>query len=79
MLTSLEPSVFLFAVYKHENYNTILPVALYGCETMSLPLRQEHRLSIFENKVLRIFGPRWDELTGGWIKLHNKKFHNLHF
>jgi hypothetical protein len=48
-------------------YTTIiLPVILYGCETWSLTLREEHRLRVFENKVLkRIFGPKRDELTGG--------------
>jgi hypothetical protein len=53
-------------------YNTIiLPVVLYGCETWSLTLREEHRLRVFENKVLRrIFGPKRDEETGGWRKLH---------
>jgi hypothetical protein len=49
-------------------YKTIiLPVVLYGCETWSLTLREEHRLRVFENKVLRrIFGPKRDEVTGGW-------------
>jgi hypothetical protein len=54
-------------------YKTIiLPVVLYGCETWSLTLREEHRLRVFENRVLRrIFGPKRDEVTGGWRKLHN--------
>jgi hypothetical protein len=44
---------------------TILPVVLYGCETLSLKLREEHRLKVFENRVLRrIFGPKRDEVTG---------------
>ena len=44
----------------------ILPVVLYGCKTLSLTLRKERRLRVFENKVLRrIFGPRSDEVTGG--------------
>jgi hypothetical protein len=44
----------------------ILPVLLYGCETLSLTLREEHRLRVFENRVLRrIFGPKRDEVTGG--------------
>jgi hypothetical protein len=49
-------------------YKTIiLPVVLYGCETWSLILKYEHRLRVFEKKVLRrIFGPRMDEVTGGW-------------
>jgi hypothetical protein len=53
----------------------ILPVVLYGCETWSLALREEHRLRVFENKVLRrIFGPRRDEVRRGWRKLHNEGF-----
>ena len=45
----------------------ILPVVLYGCETWSLTLREEHRLRVFESRVLRrIFGPKMDELTGEW-------------
>jgi hypothetical protein len=52
-------------VYK----TTILPVVLYGCETWSLTLREEDRLRVFENRVLRrIFGPKWDEVTGEWRK-----------
>jgi hypothetical protein len=43
----------------------ILPVVLYGCETWSLTLREEHRLRVFENRVLRrVFGPKRDEMTG---------------
>jgi hypothetical protein len=44
----------------------ILPVVLYGCETLSLTLKEGHRLEVLENRVLRrIFGPRRDEVTGG--------------
>jgi hypothetical protein len=47
----------------------ILPVVLYGYETWPLTLRDEHRLRVFENRVLRrIFGPKRDEVTGGWRK-----------
>jgi hypothetical protein len=54
------------------NMTIILPVILYGCETWSLKLREEHRLRVFENKVLRgIFGPKRDEMSGWWRKLHN--------
>jgi hypothetical protein len=55
-------------------YKTIiLTVVLYGCETCSLTLREQHRLRVFEKKVLRrIFGPKRDEVTGEWRKLHNK-------
>jgi hypothetical protein len=56
----------------------ILPVLLYGCETWSLTLREEHRLRVFENRVLRIFGPKRDEETGDWRKLHNEELHNLY-
>jgi hypothetical protein len=60
-------------------YTTIIfPVAMYGYETWSLTLREVHRLSVFENTVLRrIFGPKRDEVTGGWRKLHNEELHNL--
>jgi hypothetical protein len=52
---------------------------LYGCKTWSLTLRVEHRLRIFEKRVLRrIFGPKRDEVTGEWRKLHNEEFHNLY-
>jgi hypothetical protein len=57
----------------------ILPVVLYGCETWSLALREEHALNtrIFENRTLRrIFGPKRNEMVGGWRKLHNE-FHHL--
>jgi hypothetical protein len=54
-------------------------VVLYGCETWSLTLREEHRLREFENRVLRrIFGPKRDDVTGGWRKLHNEALHNLY-
>jgi hypothetical protein len=53
---------------------------MYGCETWSLTLREEHRLRVFENRVLRrIFGgPKRDEVTGEWRKLHNEELHNLY-
>jgi hypothetical protein len=57
----------------------ILPVVLYGCETLSLTLREKHGLRMFENRVLRrIFGPKWDEVTGGWGKLKNEELYNLY-
>jgi hypothetical protein len=57
----------------------ILPVVLCGCETWSLTLRKEHRLGVFEDRVLRrIFGPKRDEVMGGYRKLHNKELHNLY-
>jgi hypothetical protein len=56
----------------------ILPVGLYWCETWSLTLREEHRISVFKNMVQkRIYGPKRDEVTGGWRKLHNEELRNL--
>jgi hypothetical protein len=55
-------------------------MVLYGCETWSLKLREEHRLTVFENRVLRrIFGPKKDEVTGEWRKVLNEELHNLYF
>jgi hypothetical protein len=62
--------------YKYKT--TILPVVLYGCETWCLTLREEHRLRVLENRVLRIFEPKRDEVTGEWRKLHNKELHDLY-
>ena len=59
--------------------NIILPVVLCGCETWSLTLREERRLRVFENRVLkRIFGHRRDEVTGEWRKLHNEELEDLY-
>jgi hypothetical protein len=60
-------------------YKTIiLPVVLYGCETSSLTLREEHGMRVCENRVLRrIFGPKRDEVMGEWRKLH-EELHNLY-
>jgi hypothetical protein len=58
---------------------TILPVVLYGCKTWTLTLREEHRLRMFENRMLRrTFEPKRDEIAGGWRKLHNEGLHNLY-
>jgi hypothetical protein len=58
-------------------YKTIIfLVVLYVCEFWSVTLREEHRLMMFENRVLRIFGPKRDELTGRWRKLHNEELHD---
>jgi hypothetical protein len=61
-------------------YNTIiLPVVLYGCETWPLAVREEHKLKVLENRVLRrIFGPKKDGVTGGWRKLYGEELHNLY-
>jgi hypothetical protein len=54
-------------------------VDLYGCGTWSLTEREEHKLRVFENRVLRrICGPKRDGLTGGWRKLYNEELHNLY-
>jgi hypothetical protein len=66
---------FKVKIYK----TTILPVILYGCETWSLTLREEHGLRVLEDRVLRrIFGPKGDEVTGECRKMHNVEFHNLY-
>jgi len=58
---------------------TILPIVLYACETWLLTLREERKLRVFENMVLRrIFGPRTDKVTGEWRRLHNKELNDLY-
>jgi len=57
----------------------IFPVVLYGCETWSLKLREERRLRVFENRVLRrVFGPKMDEVTGEWRKLHKEELRDIY-
>jgi hypothetical protein len=54
-------------------------MVLYGCEAWYLTLREERKLRVFGNRVLRrIFGPKRDEVTGGWRKLHNEELHSLY-
>ena len=61
-------------------YRTIIVPVLYGCETWSLTLRKERRLRVFENGVLRgIFGPKRDEVTREWRKLHNEELYDLYY
>jgi len=56
----------------------VILFVLYGCETWLLTLKEKRRLRVFENRVLRrIFGPKWDEVTGEWKKLHNEKLNDL--
>jgi hypothetical protein len=61
-------------------YRTIIfPVVLYGCEAWSITLREEHTLRVFENRVLRkVFGPKTDEVTGKWRRLHNGELYELY-
>jgi hypothetical protein len=67
-------------IQRFKIYRTItLPVVLYGCETWSLTLREEHRLRVFQNRVLRrIFGPKRDEVTGQRRRLHNEELNDLY-
>jgi hypothetical protein len=73
-------SRFLSKNLKIEIYRTIiLPVVLYVCETWSLTLREERKLRVFENRVLRkVFKPKKDEVTGEWRKLHNEELNDLY-
>jgi hypothetical protein len=77
---SLLSSRLLSRNVKVKIYKTIiLSFVLYRCETWSLTLREEHRLRVFENRVLRrIFGPKLDEVTGEWRKFHNEELHNFY-
>jgi hypothetical protein len=81
LLFGPEPSVFSSAVknLKIGIYRTVIfPVVLYGYETWYLILREEHRLEVFENRVLRrIFGPKRDEVMGEQRKLHNEELRDL--
>jgi hypothetical protein len=64
-----------FRVYR----TIILHVVLYGCETWSLTLKEEQRLNVFESRVLRrIFGPKRDEVTGEWRRLHDEELNDLY-
>jgi hypothetical protein len=74
--------LYIFLLSKNLNVKIhrtiILPLVLYGCETWSLILREEVRLRVFENRVVRrVFGPKRDQVTGEWRKLHNEE-HNLY-
>jgi hypothetical protein len=73
------PSRLISKILKIKIYKTvILPVVLYGCAIWSLTLGEEHRLRVFENRVLRkIFGPNRKE-DGSWRKLHNDELHSLY-
>ena len=77
---NLLSSSLLSKTLKIKIYRTIiLPVVLYGCETWSLTMREERRLRVFENRVLRrVFGPKRDEVTGEWRKLHNEELRDLY-
>jgi hypothetical protein len=74
------PSKLLSRKVKVKIYRTIiLPFVLYGCETWSLTLREEHRLRVFKNRVLkRIFRPKRDEVMREWRKFHHGELHNFY-
>jgi hypothetical protein len=73
--SSLLPKNVKIKIYR----TIILPVVLYGCESWSLTLREECRLRVFENRVLRrIFGPKRDEVRGEWRRLHNKELYAVY-
>jgi hypothetical protein len=76
----LRSSSLLSKNTKIKIYGTImLPVVLYGYENWSLTLREKHRLRLFENRVLRrIFGPKRNEVTGEWRRLHNEELNDLY-
>jgi len=70
---------FIFVLVSTIYRTIILPVVLYGCEAWSLTLREERKLRVFQNMVLRrIFGPRREEVTGEWRKLHNEELNDLY-
>ena len=72
-------SIFLLQSAETIPRTIILPVVLYGCETWLLTLREERKLRVFEYMVLRrIFGPRRDEVTGEWRRLHNEALNDLY-
>jgi hypothetical protein len=73
-------SLLLSKNVKVRTYKTIImPVVLYGCETWSLTVREEHKLRVVDKRVLkRIFEPKRDRVTGGWRKLYNEELHNLY-
>ena len=79
-MQNLLSSCLLSKKLKIKIYRTIiLPIVLYGCETWSLALWEEHRLRVFENRVLwRVFGPKRDKVSGEWRKLHNEELSDLY-
>jgi hypothetical protein len=84
MLATIQSRTFCLLLSKNVKMriykSIILPVVLYGCETWSLTLREEYRWRVFENRVLRkIFGPKRDEVIGGWRKLHDEELENKGF
>jgi hypothetical protein len=78
-LLPFSPEHFIFSSEIRIYKTVILPVVLYGCKTWSLTLGEEHRLRVFEKRVLkRTFGSMREEVMGVWGKLHNEELHNLY-
>jgi hypothetical protein len=77
MLVIIQYKVICLPVSYSKNKTVILPAVLYGCETWSPTLREEHRLRVFENRVLRMFGPERED-DGSWRKLHNDELHGVY-
>jgi hypothetical protein len=77
-----ESFVFQFAIQTSLKINIYInitwPVLYDGCETWSLTLKEERGLRVFENRVLRIFGPKRDKLTGKWNQLYNEELNDLY-
>jgi hypothetical protein len=80
LVQKLVSSCLLSVNIKIKMYRSmILPVVVYGCETWSVTLKDEHRLRVFNNRVLRkIFGSKRDDVTRSWGKLHNEELHALY-
>ena len=72
-MQNLLSSGLLFKTIKIKIFRIITLPVVYGCKTWSLTLREERRLRVFENGMLRIFGPKTDEKAGEWRKLHKEK------
>jgi hypothetical protein len=85
MLAAIQLRIFLSSCLLSKNFEmkihetVILPIVLHGCGTWFLTLREEHRLRVFENRMLRrMFGPKREEVEGGWRRLHNEELCNLY-
>jgi hypothetical protein len=77
MLATIQPRAYFSSRLPSKS----IQIRIYknGCKTWSVTLREEHRLRVFENRVLRrTFGPKRDEVAEGWRKLHNEELHNLY-
>jgi hypothetical protein len=73
------PSSLFFSGFQAKILCAFILSVLHGCETWSVTLREEHRLRVFQNRVLRrMFGRKGDEVTGDWRKLHNEELHKLY-